>query len=257
MPFTLSHAAAALPFRRTRLIPSALVVGCCAPDFEYFLGHHGAFGHKLPGMFAFDLPLAFAALWLFHHYAKEPLVACLPEGARKRFDPGPKSLGIHSFSGLVMVLVSILIGIATHLVWDSFTHPGYWPTSNWHLLKHIVVLPFFGPRPVYAILQYISSVVGLAAILLWYIVWYRNTTPTHRGPDRKHIMSSRVVVAAAFAIAVVAALARGAIGGIPEGVHGAQRFMTEVAITGLTTFWIEVLIYGFVRNSNAGRSRSA
>ena len=37
MPFTLSHAAAALPFRRTRLIKSALVIGCFAPDFEYFI----------------------------------------------------------------------------------------------------------------------------------------------------------------------------------------------------------------------------
>jgi hypothetical protein len=37
MPFTLSHAAAALLFRRTRLVLSAVVVGCCAPDFVYFL----------------------------------------------------------------------------------------------------------------------------------------------------------------------------------------------------------------------------
>lgn len=257
MPFTLSHAAAALPFRRTHLIPSALVAGCFAPDFEYFLGHHGAFGHKLPGMFFFDLPLAFAALWLFHHYAKEPLAACLPEGSRERFDLGPKSLSISSLSRLAVILLSIFIGIATHIVWDSFTHAGYWPTNNWHFLKGIVHLPLFGPRPVYAILQYISSAMGLAAILLWYIHWHLNTPPVHQKPDRRSVVSSRIAVAVAFAVALFAALIRAIIGGLPEGVHGAQKFMTNAAITGLATFWIEVLIYGFIRNSSEARSKAA
>ena len=91
MPFTLSHAAAALPFRRTRLIMSAVVVGCLAPDFEYFIpfAHHGGYGHTLAGAFEFDLPLGLAVLWLFHRYAKEPLAACLPEGARERIASQP------------------------------------------------------------------------------------------------------------------------------------------------------------------------
>jgi hypothetical protein len=69
MPFTLSHPAAAIPFLRTRLVPSALVIGCMVPDFEYFLrfAPEGGFGHSLPGVFVFDLPVAFIALWLFPH----------------------------------------------------------------------------------------------------------------------------------------------------------------------------------------------
>jgi Domain of unknown function (DUF4184) len=256
MPFTLSHAAAALPFRRTRLVPSALVVGCLAPDFEYFLGRHGAYGHKLPGMFTFDLPLAFAALWLFHHYAKEPLAACLPEGARQRFDSGPDSFPIRSFSRFALIVVSILVGVATHIIWDSFTHTGHWPTNHFPWFRHIVELPLFGKRPVYGILQYLSSVFGIAAILIWYLLWYRNTPPMHPKHERKSVIWSRIVVASAFVVALVVALVRAVSGGVPEGVHGSQRFMTEAALTGLPTFWIEVLIYGFIRNLNERQSRS-
>lgn len=257
MPFTLSHAAAALPFRGTRLVLSALVAGCFAPDFEYFLGHHGAFGHRLPGIFTIDLLLGFAALWLFHHYAKEPLAACLPEGARERFVVGPKSLSIDSFSRFAIIVVSIFIGIATHILWDSFTHKGYWLSDNWQFLTDTVDLPWFGPRPWYGIFQYISSVAGLAVILLWYVHWYRNTPPLHPRPDQRSLLANRVAVATAFAVALLTVILRGMTGGIPEGIRGSQRFMTSAAVTGLSIFWIEVLIYGFIRNLTEGRSNVA
>ena len=48
MPFTLSHAAASLPFRRLKPVWPALVIGTFAPDLQYFIlisdedrsGHH-------------------------------------------------------------------------------------------------------------------------------------------------------------------------------------------------------------------------
>src|ERR1700758_305613 len=132
MPFTLAHAAAALPFRRTRLIMSALVIGCFAPDFEYFLpfGQHDRFGHTLPGIFELDLPLSLAVLWLFQRYAREPLAACLPEGARERLDRRADALPKSSFSRFAMIVFSILVGIATRLLWDAFTPPGNWVSDH-------------------------------------------------------------------------------------------------------------------------------
>ena len=149
MPFTLSHAAAALPFRRTGLIMSAVVMGSFAPDFEYFIpfAHHGAFGHTLPGSFVFDLPVCLLVLWLFHHFAKEPLAAALPQSARRRFDLGPRSLGIDSIGRFGWLVFSILVGIATHIGWDSFTHSDYWLYDHWSFLRETVSLPIFGPRP--------------------------------------------------------------------------------------------------------------
>jgi hypothetical protein len=250
MPFTLSHAAAALPFRRTRLIMSALIVGCFAPDFEYFVpfAHHGGFGHKLPGVFVLDLPLSLAVLWLFHRYAKEPLAACLPASARSRLQLGPRTLSINSVSRLALLVFSILAGITTHLFWDSFTHAGYWISDHLPFLSHSVQLPLFGWRPWYAILQYISSVAGMIIILLWGLHWYRYATPVPSKHNRNFLQRDRIALACLFLIALAAALARAIIIGLPDGVHGAQRFMTIVAITSIAVFCFEIVIYGIVRN---------
>jgi hypothetical protein len=248
MPFTLAHAAAALPFRRTRLIMSALVVGCLAPDFEYFIpfAQHGRFGHTLPGIFEFDLPLSLAVLWLFRRYAREPLAACLPEGARERFDRSPRALPINSISRFAMTVFSILVGIATHILWDAFTHRDSWVSDHVHFLTTTVSIPLFGLRPWYGILQYFSSALGVLVILVWYIHWYRNTPPVHS--KRERLTSDRIALACLLLIAVVFALIRAAASGVPHGVSGSQRFMTDVAITGITVLWIEIVIYGIVRD---------
>jgi hypothetical protein len=250
MPFTLSHAAAALPFRRTRLIMSALVVGCFAPDFEYFIpfAHHGSFGHKLPGVFLLDLPLSLIVLWLFHSYAKEPLAACLPASARERLHIGPRTLSINSLSRFALIIFSILIGIGTHILWDSFTHSRNWVNGHLPLLSVNVSLPLFGPRRCYAILQYLSSAFGIVTLLLWSIHWYRHATPVSSKPDRNVLKGDRIALVCLFLFALFAALVRAVAYGLPDGVHGAQRFMTIVAITGIAVFCFEIVIYGVVRN---------
>ncbi|MGA8090409.1 MAG: DUF4184 family protein [Terracidiphilus sp.] len=250
MPFTLSHAAAAMPFRRTRLIMSALIVGCFAPDFEYFVpfAHHGSFGHSLLGVFALDLPLSLVVLWLFHRYAKEPLAACLPASARARLQLGPRTLSIHSLSRFALIVLSILVGIATHILWDSFTHSGHLLGHQVPFLDGQVSLPLFGPRPWFGILQYFSSVLGIVILLLWAIDWYRNATPVPSKSSRNHLKRDRIALACSFLIALFAALFRAAATGLPNGVHGAQHFMTIGAITGIAVFCFEIVIYGFVRN---------
>lgn len=251
VPFTLSHAAAALPFRRTRLVMSALVMGCFVPDAEYFIPftrHDTGYGHTLEGVFALDLPLALVMLWLFHHFAKEPLAACLPDGARERLHLGPRALSINSFSRFALIATSILVGVVTHIGWDSFTHPDYWLYHHWHFLHRSVVLPLFGSRRWCDILQYLSSVAGLLIIIVWSFHWYRTTTPVHSQPDRRFAAHDRIAMGCAFAIALIAAVVSAVASGVPNGVHGAQRFMTDGAITGITFFWLEVVIYGFVRN---------
>jgi hypothetical protein len=250
MPFTLSHAAAALPFRRTRLILSAVIIGCFAPDFEYFapFAHHGAFGHTWVGILVLDLPLSLFVLWLFHRYAKEPLAACLPASARERLQLGPRSLAIDSLSGFTLVVFSILVGIATHLFWDSFTHTGYWISDHVPFLNQSVPLPLFGWRPWYAILQYISSAMGILVLLLWGIHWYRNATPVPHQRSWKFLKSDRIALACLFLIALSAAVVRAVAVGLPDGVHGAQKFMTIAAITLIAVFCFEIVVYGIVRN---------
>ncbi|MGC2613649.1 MAG: DUF4184 family protein [Terracidiphilus sp.] len=251
MPFTLSHAAAALPFRRTRLVMSALVVGCFAPDLEYFVpyAHHSSFGHSLPGVFVLDLPLSLVVLWLYHRYAKEPIAACLPASARARLELGPRTLSINSLSRFALIVFSILVGIATHLFWDSFTHSGTWASDHLHFLHVRVILPLFGPRALLEILQYISSAVGIIILLLWGLHWYRYASPVLPSQhSRNYLKGDRIALACSFLIALFAALVRAVALGVPNGVHGAQHFMTIAAITGIAVFCFEIVIYGIVRN---------
>lgn len=248
MPFTISHAAAALPFRRTRLVMSALVFGTVAPDLEYFLWlrPHGHFGHTLPGLFLFDLPAALVSLFLFHQFAKAPLMSCLPARLRERIRSG-KGRSLLSVSGFALICVSAFLGSVTHLLWDSVTHTTYWLGQHWAFLATKVYVPVFGEREWAAVFQYISSVVGILAILLWFVHWYRNTPPVHPESPRAGAYSrDRWVIAGAFLAAILAGCAHAATGGLPNGVHGGQRFLTDASITGITVFCVEILVYGFV-----------
>src|SRR5208282_2730238 len=131
MPFTLAHPAAALPFRKTGLVISAVVVGSMAPDFEYFLrlSPQGRFGHSLPGLIIFTLPVALAVLWLFHRSVKFAIVRLLPASLQHRLVCTDFPFGdVRRFALLVL---SVLVGALTHILWDGFTHRSSWLVQHW------------------------------------------------------------------------------------------------------------------------------
>ncbi|MFI7100322.1 DUF4184 family protein [Streptomyces sp. NPDC050161] len=182
MPFTLSHAAAVLPgLRRTGtargpLIATALVAGSFAPDMTYFADsfipggmRFGEVTHSLPGVLTVDV-LITAALtggWLL---LREPLVALLPRHrqgrvyavarGRPRQPRGPRELT----ALICWFFVSAVIGAATHIVWDAFTHAGRWGTRLVPVLNRVI-----GGIPLSASLQYATSALALVALgwFLW------------------------------------------------------------------------------------------
>jgi hypothetical protein len=179
MPFTFSHAAAVWPFEKTRLEMSALLAGSFAPDFAYFffLSRHGLFAHSLQGMFLIDLPLSLVALWLFHAFVKQPSAMLLPKAFRARLKPSENGFSFWPPARLALIVVSILIGTATHIFWDSFTHPFYWPYRHWSFLSKMVQLPVEGNVQMFKVLQDGSTLFGLAVVAVWICFWYRATKP--------------------------------------------------------------------------------
>lgn len=166
-----------MPFRRTRLVLSALIIGCMAPDFEYFL-HAGMFGresHNVRGAFLFALPAALIALAGFHTVLKRPLAALLPRAVQER-------IVFHEFrfwplKRLLRIALSALVGIATHLLWDSFTH------GHGRAVMHIAWLretaTILGRSvPYYKLAQHGSTVLGLTLLIVWFIRWYHGQ-PRH------------------------------------------------------------------------------
>jgi hypothetical protein len=261
MPFTLAHPAAAIPFLRTRLVAPALVIGCMVPDFEYFLrfAPEGGFGHSLPGVFLFDLPGAFIVLWLYHAYIKEPLYLWLPVSVQRRIRLGPAALGVKNFAQFLLVLLSILVGVATHILWDSFTHRSFWPYHHWQFLHRVVLLPVIGHIEILRVIQHVSTIVGFAVLLLWFRHWYRKTAPTQPVAAqyaRRNRRASLVVIAmvalaaAALSVLLIPALTQHRI---TEG-----KILFECAvITAIDVFCLGVLAYGMMRAMARSKPREA
>jgi hypothetical protein len=260
MPFTPAHAAAALPFQRTRLIPSALVIGCFSPDFEYFLrlAPKGGFGHTLAGLFLFDLPVSLLVLWLFHAYAKEPLLTWLPTGVRQRLPSSTALSSMRNERGIALISTSILIGAATHLLWDSFTHPGYWPYHHWHFLSRTAELSVVGQVQYYEVLQHLSTLAGLLVLLIWFRHWYTHTQPRCSLTTERPRKDERAVFPVLCAVAVAAAVLRGVLGvRMPINPHQCEVFLAEAVITSITVFWVEVVVYGLLRAQTRARLKNA
>jgi hypothetical protein len=257
VPFTLAHGAAALPFRRTRLEISALMTGCFTPDFLYFLRltPRGHFGHTLPGLFLFDLPAGLAALFLFHAYARQPLSVFLPVGIRERIPSGDRRFAFAPPARFALIAISVVLGAATHILWDSFTHRGYWPALHWSFLRRRVQMPLAGAVPTYKLLQHGSTVIGLAILAVWVILWYRATQPARENPELPYSAPQRFVILVIVPlVAVVAALGRAFLGdGNPLRHAKTVPFFADAGISAVTFFAIGILLCGaFFRARRTG-----
>jgi hypothetical protein len=130
MPFTLSHAAAVLPFARPlarwRML-SAAVIGSMVPDSRVFMPwqHLQRFEtHSAMSLLTFSLPLGLAIYWLFQYLIKVPIIEVLPDGPYLRWQSHEAPARIGSPSQWLLAACGILAGAFTHLVWDAFTHEG-------------------------------------------------------------------------------------------------------------------------------------
>jgi hypothetical protein len=127
MPFTISHAAAVLPFSRLlarwRLL-SAVVIGSMVPDFGLFFPWrmHRVETHSVGALFGFCLPVGMAAYWVFQYLIKAPVLEVLPDGAYARWRPYSSPADFASVRQWILVAFGVLSGAVTHLVWDAFTH---------------------------------------------------------------------------------------------------------------------------------------
>jgi len=232
---------------------SALVIGCMAPDFEYFLrfSPEGPFGHTLPGVFILDLPLGLIALWLYHSYAKEPLYAWLPESMQRRIEPGPASPPVKNLSQFALAVASILVGVATHIFWDSFTHTRFWPYHHWRFLHRTLELPIYGSIKYIRVIQQVSTVAGAVVLLIWLRHWFRTAAPDHACMPRYEREKRRAALVIVCIVALAGACVRAfLILVIARALNlGTVKDAFESAvITGIDFFWLAVIVYGAWRS---------
>jgi hypothetical protein len=211
MPFTGSHPAAVLPLLGLGLVPSALIIGSMTPDLPYYLPVHlnSATTHSFLGILGVDLILGGLAFVLWQFLIAPLAVAAASPSVRGRLAPGlptPWRQQVSSPRAVLLIVVSLWIGAATHVLWDEFTHDGRWGYRHlgWLAGQH-------GPLPGYRWAQYGSGVIGavLIALSIWY--WWRSTTPR----DSQHEQQPRLGRTAAAGVWTVIALA--GLGGAAAG----------------------------------------
>lgn len=227
---------------------SAVVMGCFVPDFPHFLFLPAriSFTHTVAGMFVVDLPAALAMLWLFHEFMKQPLLMVLPSGARRRLTNSVHGFPFRPSRRLALIVLSILTGTATHLVWDAFTHGNSWVSERWAILQEWVRLPAIGRMQICDLLEYASSLFGAAVVVVWIWYWYRTTTPSAEPTVQRVGRGYSRIVGTALP---VAALMGGALWswhahGFHLHIRPFVRFTSDMVIAATTFFLLGLLAWG-------------
>lgn len=220
MPFTIAHAAAALPVRRAwRALPlDALVLGAMSPDLEYVLrlAIRGRYWHTPPSLLLACVPATLAGVWLWRALIRPSLVPLLPPGMQPRSRPP-----VSAASAVLLAAAAALLGAVTHVLWDAWTHRTGWAVT-WIpvLLEPASALGLSVPW--YNVLQHASTLLGGTVLLIAIIRWIRRHPPEARRFAPGQV--GALVRAAAFigGAAVLASLANGsrALGSGPEWVLG-------------------------------------
>lgn len=223
MPVTLAHPAAVLPIlSRSRRMLLPLLVGSMTPDLPYYLPkaltrhspnlHVPLIGFSLGVMITIVLCIVLtlsrrvlvAGLWGRHAVVAERLLSS--------FELSP--------IGLLLAIVGALIGIATHLAWDAMTKRTGWLVEHVLALRSSITLPIVGSIEVFRLLQYVSSVAGLAVVTGFYISRLRLVSSMSEDAEVNsgHARRDFVVIAVAAGIVGVAASIRAKM--LDRSFHG-------------------------------------
>lgn len=174
MPFTAAHPAIVLPLAwlPPRWISiTGLVIGSMTPDFEYFfrMKLESEYSHTLLGLLWLNLPVSLLLAFLYHQWVRDPMISSLPNFFQRRLARYQKfNWREHFRANWYIVLLSLLIGAGSHILWDSFTHEHTYFVQNIPFLRSTLNLAGFS-IPVYKILQHGGTLLGFAFMALVFL----------------------------------------------------------------------------------------
>lgn len=211
MPYPFAHPAAVLPLARPmgRLaVPSALAIGSVVPDLWYFVPFVSRVdSHGLAGLLWFCLPVGLSVYAIFHLLLKDPLIALLSPRLGAFSSPGLPTARWHA------VVVSLLVGAATHQVWDALTHSNDFAVHGHNWAQHAstvlgtVVLAWWGWRKLQAVsprpaLLSLRSRIGIGLVLLTVAAAAALASAVDAGGLRTLVRSAGMAALQAAAVAI-------------------------------------------------------
>jgi hypothetical protein len=227
MPFTISHAAAVLPLHRYgnhRLPLSALMIGSMAPDFGYFFSHDASrqLTHSFTGLFIFALPAGMLVWFFYVAILEKATITLLPDPWHTRF----AHTGAFTPALIASAAIAVILGAATHLLWDAFTHRGTFAT-NW-IPALLMPTPVASWMPIYHLLHGLSSIAGFVILINWARMLHRQPA---RSLIRPYSITGRVRIGAVWFL-LAATLLGGLLHWLPyaHGFYDAQLFSAAVGL---------------------------
>ena len=147
---------------------TGLIIGSMAPDFQSFIIPDGdkTQSHTWWGIIWFCIPVSLLIAFVFHLSIREMLISHLPRMFQIKFARYKDFDWISRFKRYwPVVIVSVLIGGASHLFWDSFSHfNGFFIRDNASLQGNAEIggksieIPF--------LIQYLNSGIGLLIVVI-------------------------------------------------------------------------------------------
>ena len=204
------------------------------------------YGHTFVGIFLLTLPLGLLVFWTFHNFVKRPAIMLCPDGLQRRLTNHLAPFRFVGTGRLPLVVISMLVGAMSHVLWDSFTHRTGWFYRHWALLRHSVDLPILGPLPYYKVFQHASTVLGLGILCLWFVWWYATSKPSSQpipdAPSGSRRFGTLAVLTTIFCAGALVRATFAAQG--PAGNFNFREFVVEAVVTATALAWWELVAYG-------------
>jgi hypothetical protein len=137
----------------------------------------------------FCLPVGLVLVALFYAL-RSPVVRLLPAPSRQVFLP----LCQRPLGSPWVVIISLLIGTWTHILWDSFTHREGWSAQHLPVLQSVVFSVGYRSARVCHLLWYACSFAGIMWVYLAFAKWKQTRLNGGAGVSRLARLRDAVLV---------------------------------------------------------------
>jgi hypothetical protein len=262
MPLTISHPAASVPFARLNLPLSALAIGSMTPDFPYFipiLFSQSGFSHSIVGVFLYCLPIGVVSLGIFHFLIKYPALSLLPINHQRRLLSATTNFSFFPLRRFFLIILSIILGAFTHILWDSFTHSEGWMVKQFAILKSSVFVISSHSVLIFEILQHGSTLIGGVLLFYWYVEWYKDAKSIAVPQSLIIAAQTKVIIFAvaiftALAIAIISVFVNSPVFQTP--LYQLYLYIEQIFIVGVVSFVLEFILFSFYWHFNSKKKNA-